>query len=308
MQDLLTLNSRFALVDQLIFRTEGDGLIVADIANAHSTASICLQGGHVMTWQPKSVNEPVVWLSPLAKLAPGKSIRGGVPICWPWFGPHETEAGFPGHGFARTVPWAVTDSAKLPGGATRLTLELQESDQTRAQWNKPSRAAVTVTVGETLKVELTTTNLGDEPFVIGEALHTYLQIGDIAETRVLGLEGSDYWDKVGGLARRTQDGPVSFSGEVDRVYINTAADCVIEDPVLKRRLRVAKTGSQSTVVWTPWAEKAAKMGDFGDLNGVKGAGWRGMVCVESGNALDNVVTVPAHGSHTLAVEYSVENL
>ncbi len=297
-----TLNSRFGLQDQLEFRLAGDGLVVAEIANAHGTAGICLQGGHVMSWHPKATAEPVVWLSRLARLAPGKSIRGGVPICWPWFGAHETETGFPGHGYARTVPWQVTKTCSRADGATQIVLELVESDATRAMWGKPGKVEVAVTVGRSLTVALTTTNTGNVPFVIGEALHTYLRIGDIAKVRVRGLEGCEFLDKAAGGTRRREDEALGFAAETDRVYVNTSADCLIEDSLLGRRIRVAKSGSRSTVVWTPWTEKADKMGDFGP------DGWREMLCVESANALENRVTVPAHGSHTLSAEYSVEAL
>jgi D-hexose-6-phosphate mutarotase len=302
MNDLETLNSRFAIANQLQFKMAGDGLVVAEIANADSSATICLQGGHVMTWQPSRESAPVVWLSKLAKLAPGKSIRGGVPVCWPWFGAHATEASYPGHGYARTVPWEVTGTATTAQGATQLTLRLCENAQTRAMWAHDSRAEIQITVGKTLKVALTTHNLGDTDFIIGEALHTYFHIGDIADTRVLGLEGCEYLDKADGGVRRNQEGAVTFTGETDRVYVNTETECVIEDARLKRRIRVNKSGSRSTVVWTPWTEKADKMGDFGPN------GWRAMVCVESANALENAVTVAARSSHSLAVEYSAEAL
>ncbi|MBI4742111.1 MAG: D-hexose-6-phosphate mutarotase [Betaproteobacteria bacterium] len=300
MNHLETLNSRFAIAGQLRFDHAGDGLIVAEIANAHASATLCLQGGHVMTWKPATAGAPVVWLSKLAKLAPGKSIRGGAPVCWPWFGAHATEAGFPGHGPARTVPWEVTGTRTLNDGSTEIALAMVDSDAIRAMWPHPGRAELLVNVGQTLKIALTTRNLGDSDFVIGEALHTYFQIGDIAGTRVLGLEGCAYLDKAGGNVRQRQEGAIAFGGETDRVYVDTEAECVIEDARLKRRIRIAKSGSRSTVVWTPWAEKADKMGDFGS------GGWREMVCVESANALENCVTVKAGGSHTMAVEYRVE--
>jgi D-hexose-6-phosphate mutarotase len=296
------LNTQFGIKGQLSFRDDASGLIVADISNTQATASLCLQGAHLMTWQPRSQKVPVVWLSRDAKLAAGKSIRGGAPVCWPWFGAHPTESGFPGHGFARTVPWQVIESGTEPNGATRLTLRLVESEKTRAQWPHDCTVDLTVIVGETLRMELSTENTGAGDFVIGEALHTYFQIGDIGTARVTGLEGCDYWDKVGGSTLRKQDGAIGFSGETDRVYINTGAECVIQDDKLKRRIHVAKSGSLSTVVWTPWTEKANKMGDMGQPDG-----WREMVCVESVNAIENVVNVPAGTRHTMIVEYHAEN-
>ena len=294
------LNARFGTRGRLSF-SEDSGLIIAEIDNAQATASLCLQGAHLMSWRPKSQSVPVVWLSRDAKLAAGKSIRGGAPVCWPWFGAHATESAFPGHGFARTVPWQVVESGSDPDGATRLKLRLVENEKTRAQWPHASKLDLTVVVGEALRMELTTGNTGTTDFVIGEALHTYLQIGDICAVRVTGLEGCDYWDKVGGSTLRKQTGAISFAGETDRVYINTAAECVIEDDKLKRRIHVAKSGSLSTVVWTPWAEKAGKMGDMG-----KPEGWREMLCVESANALENMVKVAAGARHTLIVEYRAE--
>lgn len=297
------LNTRFAINGRLSFREDASGLLVAEIDNPQATASLCLQGAHLMNWRPKTQAEPVVWLSRDAKLAAGKSIRGGAPVCWPWFGAHATEAGFPGHGFARTVPWRVVESGGEPCGATRLTLRLEPSEKTRAQWPHDCTLDLTVIVGDTLRMELCTENTGTADFVIGEALHTYFRIGDIGAVRVTGLEHCDYWDKVGETALKKQDGAICFAGETDRVYINTAAECIIEDDKLQRRIHIAKSGSLSTVVWTPWVEKANKMGDMGQPDG-----WREMVCVESANALDNTVRVAPGSRHTLIVEYRAEAL
>ena len=297
------LNKQFGINGQLAFREDSSGLLIVEINNAQATAAICLQGAHLMSWHPNSQAVPVVWLSRDAKLAVGKSIRGGAPVCWPWFGAHATEPTFPGHGFARTVPWQVIETGSEPDGATRITLRLVKNEKTRAQWPYTSQLDLTVIVGATLRMELTTENTGDADFIIGEALHTYLQVGDISAVRVTGLEGCDYWDKVGGSTLRKQTGAISFAGETDRVYINSAAVCVIEDDKLKRRIRVAKSGSLSTVVWTPWTEKAQKMGDMGQPEG-----WREMLCVESANAIENVVNLPAGSKHTLIVEYRAESV
>ena len=297
------LNTQFGIKGQLEFITDASGLVVAKIDNAQGAASLCLQGAHLMTWQPKSQSVPVVWLSRDTKPALGKSIRGGAPVCWPWFGAHATDAGFPGHGFARTVPWRVIESGSEPDGATRLTLRLESSDKTRAQWPHDGNLDLTVIAGETLRMELVTENTGATDFVIGEALHTYLQIGDIGQVRVTGLDGCAYWDKVGGSNLRRQEGGISFAGETDRVYINTATECVIHDDELNRRIHIAKSGSASTVVWTPWIEKAAKMGDLGQPDG-----WREMLCVESANAIENLVKVAAGTRHTLIVEYRAESV
>jgi D-hexose-6-phosphate mutarotase len=301
MADLAALNLRFGLSGRVTFMEFPGGLDVMEVATVHGSATIALQGGHVMYWQPKSEAEPVIWLSRAAGFVPGKSIRGGVPVCWPWFGSHATDPEMPAHGFARTVPWAVSGARELDDGATEISLRLVESDRTRAMWPHRVGLSIVVTVGARLKIALTTDNPGNEDIVVGEALHAYFRIGDIADIRITGLEGCDYLDKAGGgIARRRQQGPVEFSAETDRIYLDTESECVIHDPRLRRRIHVAKSGSRSTVVWNPWAAKADRMGDFGP------GGWRGMVCVESANAAGNVVTVRRGSRHTLAVEYWTE--
>jgi|GEM_PF-656 len=298
--------ARFAIPGQLGFRAGAGGLTYADIDNHAGRATLCLQGAHVVSFRPKSQQQPVIWVSDAAKFAPGKSIRGGAPVCWPWFGAHASEAAFPAHGFARTVDWTVVGSRKRNDAKTELTLQLAETAQTRKQWPHATRLTLTVIVGDKLELQLATTNLGDKPIQIGEALHTYLQISDVDNVKISGLERGTYHDKVDHFAKKKQSGAIALKSEVDRVYINTPAECVIEDRGLNRRIRIAKTGSLSTIVWTPWTEKAEQMGDLG--RGKSGSGWREMVCVESANAMDNVVTVAPGETHTLTATYSAESL
>jgi D-hexose-6-phosphate mutarotase len=298
-ESIANLNTRFALENQLHFTEGPGGLTVADIAGQFGRTMISLSGGHVMTWSPVG-HEPVLWLSPHAKFSPGKSIRGGVPICWPWFGPHERDPGLPSHGFARTAQWAVERSEASPDGSVLLTMAMIPTDLTRTQWPHAMTVQVIVSLGTELRIDLITKNSGSTAVVVGEALHTYFAVSDIRQAKIFGLAGCNYVDKVDGGRRKVQDGAVTIGGEVDRVYFNTTSECSIEDAGLNRRIRIKKSGSRSTVVWNPWSEKAAKMGDFGS------DGYLGMVCIESGNALENVVTVEPGGEHILSVRYSVE--
>ena len=295
------LTRRFAIGSQVRFREIADGVIVAHVANQHALATIALQGAHVASFQPRG-EEPVFWLSPHATFARGTHLLGGVPICWPWFGPHATDRTWPVHGFARTVPWQVLETATRPDGATVLRFGLVESGATRAQWPHPSSAQLEVTVGAALRVELVTANTGEQPFTLGEALHAYFRISDVGNVTIRGLEGCEYLDKVRGLARFTQHGSVVIGSEVDRVYVNTEAECVIEDTGWKRAIRIAKEGSRSTVVWNPWCDHVGGVGDFGT------DGHRGTVCVESANALPNVITLAPGDTHRLAATYSVARL
>ena len=299
--DIPALNARYGIPGEVGLTEQAGGMIVVEVSNPHAEASIALQGAHLMTWTPRGAH-PVIWLSEDAKLVPGKSIRGGVPVCWPWFGPHASEPTFPGHGFARTVPWELAETGRLVNGASRLVFRILQNDATRVQWPHPSELELHVVVGPTLEIELVTRNTGDAPFTVGGALHTYFEVGDVRRARVHGLDGCPYIDRVDGGARKRQSGPVTIAGEVDRIYLESTADCVIEDPMLERRIRIAKRGSTSSVVWNPWIEKAAKMGDLGR------DGYLRMLCVESTNADADVVDIAPGAEHRLWVRYSVEDL
>jgi D-hexose-6-phosphate mutarotase len=292
------MNSRFAIAGRLKFEDMPDGFTVARVTTAFGESSVALQGAHVMTYQPKG-QAPLIWLSKLAKFAAGKSIRGGVPVCWPWFGPHANNPQFPGHGFARTVAWQLVSAGELPDGRVRLAFELIQNEATRAQWPHASVVRNTITVGQELEVELATTNTGAAPFQLGQALHTYFTVGDIRRTTVAGLEGCEYLDKVGGSVRKRQDGPVAFTQETDRIYLGTRGCCGIVDPVLDRTILITSTGSRSTVVWNPWIEKADKMGDFGP------DGHLGMVCVETANAAEDVITLAPGATHCMTAQYRI---
>ncbi len=294
------LSRRFGADGAITFTELAPGFPVLELDNGQARATIALQGAQVMTWTPRG-QQPVIWLSRAAKFAPGKSIRGGVPICWPWFGAHATEPSFPAHGFARTVPWEPLD-AQTRGGETRLRFRIAPGTVPPAQWPNGAEATIEITVGAALGVSLATRNNGAQPLALSEALHTYLEVGDVRSVAVHGLDGLSYLDKVEGLARKRQVGAVTVSGEVDRIYLDSVADCIIDDPISNRRIRIAKSGSRSTVVWNPWIEKAAKMGDLGE------DGYLHMICVESGNAAENAMQIAPGAEHRMSVRYTVEPL
>ncbi len=287
------------------FRRGPGGLAFAQIENDLAVARICLQGAQLIHWQPRSQAESVTFTAAAAQYTEGKAIRAGVPICWPWFGPHATDKSRPSHGFARNVLWEARAPIRMENGATQLSLRLCDSRQYLALW--PYRFALDyrITVGEELSLELTTSNTGSESFPLSEALHAYFQVGDIGSVQVLGLEHAGFVDTADGGRRKRQEGPVSFPAEIDRVYINTEAVCTIVDPLLKRRIHIAKRGSHSTVLWNPGQEKAAALADLGAAPATRG-GWRQFVCVESANARDNTLTLEAGQRHCLSVRYRAE--
>lgn len=299
MADIHNLNQQFGIPGILGFIEGEGGLPVAHVATPFAEAEISLQGAHLLTWTPKG-EPPVVWLSPQAKFVPGKSVRGGIPVCWPWFGAHPAEASYPAHGFARTQMWEVIAASHDEASGARLVFELKLNDMARMQWPHPFHLRLVMTIGRELAMELTTRNTGNSAFTIGEALHTYFHVGDLNAVRVTGLDNTDYLDKVRDFNRFRQDGAIQVNAEIDRVYVDTTAECVIHDAHLGRRIHVGKSGSLTTVVWNPWVEKCAQMGDMGE------EGYRRMICVESANAHDNVLTLQPGESHTLGVRYRVE--
>jgi len=300
---LPALNERHALGTALRFGSGAGGLVFARIDNAHAQATICLQGAHVTHWQPRTQAEPVLWLSPAARYAPGTPIRGGIPVCWPWFGPAPAGAAAPAHGFARTQRWGVQASATEADGATRLQLHLHDTAATRALWPQAFALELHLVVGATLEVTLLSHNTGDRTYTISEALHSYFRVGDIGAIGLEGLEGAEFTDTAAGARRARQHGAVRFAQETDRVY-DSAAACTIDDPLLQRRIHIEKWGSASTVVWTPWDAKAARLGDLGEGTPAAGA-WRGLLCVESANALAAGVALAPGQRHALRARYRV---
>lgn len=251
------------------------------------------QGAHLAEWTIEDV--PVVWVSSRSAYAVGRAIRGGVPVCWPWFAAGPSGELKPMHGFARTAPWQLVEEDTGPG-EVRLVWVLTDADVDglpgAERFPHPFRAELSVSVDSVCTVALTVTNTGTDAFDYEAALHTYLHVGDIHQVAVTGLDGADYFDKVLQTNAR-QHGPITFSGETDRVYTSTAT-VLVHDAGLERTLQVEKSGSPTTVVWNPWIEKAGAMPDFGDDE------WRQMVCVETAAVGDDSVRLQPGAAYTLS--------
>jgi len=185
MTAITNLNKQWGIKNQLTFDTTHSGQVIAHINNNHASASIALQGAHLMEWTPTG-ERPVIWLSPDATQAPGKSIRGGVPICWPWFGAHKTQANFPAHGFARTMPWQVINTTRFSSEETQITLQLDSSNIETKFWPQPTSVECQITIGKTLTITLTTFNKGQSAMTISEACDAVGYASHSAFTRAYG--------------------------------------------------------------------------------------------------------------------------
>jgi len=286
-------NQQHAIENRISFRTH-QHMIVAELVSDHSTALISLYGAQVLSFIPNGQKD-LLFVSQESFYQEGKAIRGGIPVCWPWFGGHPTEKGKPSHGFARLSHWQVIQT-KSENGNTVLQLGLCDSDKTRNLWPFSFDAMVTITVGKSLQVEMTTRNTGEQPFTITGALHTYFNVSQSEQVSIEGLKETSFMDDVKGVESRQEEPLLKLKGEVDRCYLDTTGGCIIDDPAFDRKIKVEKQGSKSTVVWNPGANLAKQMKDLGDGE------FASMVCVEAANALKDQINLMPGESHTLSTQ------
>lgn len=273
------------------------GYPIFNIQHPTCTARIALNGAHVMEWTPAG-HSPVLYLSPQAVIEPGKPIRGGIPVCWPWFGPHPTDETMPMHGFARTRPWTLMEASESDEGV-KISFVLCSDAATHELWPHEFEAHLTVHLGAQLEVSLMTINKSGSDMLLAEALHTYLTVGDISQITVKGLDGSAYLDTVGERTERQQSGDITFDREVDRQY-HSSGTITVTDPALNRTLTIEKGESGTTVVWNPWIEKSKRLADLPD------EAYLQFLCIEAANAGVAAVTLPSGSAHTLRTTVSVQ--
>jgi glucose-6-phosphate 1-epimerase len=301
MQTLDSLKKGFgASSDRARFEAGQGGLIRTVLSSPASEAHVYLHGAQV-THFGRAGQPPLLFLSNKSLFQRDKAIRGGVPICFPWFGPRAGDKDAPMHGFARLCEWTVESVEAAGAAATSITLGLRDSEETRKLWPHAFAARYTVTAGETLGLELIVTNTGKSEFTFEEALHTYFAVSDVKNVTVEGLGGVDYIDKTDGGATKTQGGkPIRIVEETDRVYLNTTGACTVVDPGQRRRIVVSKENSEATVVWNPWIAKARAMADFGDEE------WPKMLCVETCNVGVTSVSLSPGASHVMRAVVSAK--
>jgi len=298
-QNLDDLAQRFNIPGVLQVTTGHGGLPCLQIQSAAAAGQIYLQGAHVTHWQPQG-QQPVLFMSGKSQFAAGKPIRGGVPVCFPWFGAKAGDPTAPPHGFARLLEWQLESTHLHPDGAVEVVLALTTNDLTRPAWPGEATIRNRIVMGAALEMTLEIENRGASAARFEDLQHTYLAVGDIRQVRVQGLEGVTYIDRLDAATRKRQEGVIHFTAETDRIYLDTQVDCVVIDPVKKRTIRVAKKNSNTTVVWNPWIAKAKAMPDFGDDE------WPDMLCIETSNVGDHAIMLPAGQSHRMSTRLTVE--
>ncbi len=294
------LDARFGIPGVAQVVAGNGGLAKVRITAAAASGEIYLHGAHVTSWQPRGAEE-VLFVSQKSRWDDGRAIRGGVPICFPWFADKADDRGAPAHGLVRTKAWQLESVVETGEGVT-VGMITASDDDGRKWWPGDFELRYRATFGAQLDLELAVTNTAAMPLRFEEALHAYFRVGRIQQVRLHGLNEIQYLDKTDQNRKKTQQGPLVIAAETDRVYLNTKSAIELEDQALRRRIQIAKENSSTTVVWNPWIEKSAALADLGDSQ------WEQMVCVETSNVAEYAVELAPGRQHSLRAIVRVAEL
>jgi glucose-6-phosphate 1-epimerase len=261
------------------------------VTSPSAVGEMYLHGAHITSWKPAG-REEVLFLSTQSRWEDGRAIRGGVPICFPWFADKADDPNAPAHGFVRTKAWQLDSIAQVEDGV-RVSMFTESGEDTKRWCPADFQLGYRVIFGSELSLELVVTNTGRTPLRFEEALHAYHRVENILKMRVAGLDTIQYIDKTDSNRRKIQNGEIAIVSETDRVYMNTSGAIKLEDPGLRRRTHVAKENSRTTVVWNPWMQKAHSMPDFADNE------WIQMICIETSNVSDFAVDLAPGQQHRM---------
>jgi len=290
MSSIRDLNQQFALDGSLTFAEHPSGLLLGIVKTPHCSAQFFLQGAHVTHYQPTHTDQPILFLSQEAIFEPSRPIRGGIPICFPWFSAHPTDPSLPAHGWARILPWQVR-SAQQTETTVEITLTLNHTD-----W----QLTYQLRFGATLQASLAVTNNASTLRTFEVALHTYFQIGAIEQTKISGgLSELPYYDQLDASTYPPQAEAICFKDETDRIYHGSATKIHLHDQAHQRIIDLSSKRSQSTIVWNPWIAKSKRMSDFGDQEYLR------MCCIETANVRNHHISLEPFESHSTSLEISV---
>ena len=291
-----------------IERIQCEQLSAWRVRTAHAELLVAEQGAQVLRYR-RNGQPPLIWLSDQARYLSGQGVRGGVPVCWPWFGdlqrnPPAVQAMVQGeapfHGLARTLDWTLQDVQEQADQVTlRFALELPDG---LPCWPHAASLHLQIELGEQLQLRLITRNIGSRPLAISQALHSYFAVSDIHQVRLRGLDGCRYIETLDNWSPQQQAGDLQFAGETDRIYLDVPPRVVIDDPLWQRRLVLETMGSRSAIVWNPWVEKSTRLTQFA------ADAWQGMLCIETANVLDDVVLLAPGQAHALGFVLFSEEL
>ena len=274
------------------------------IRHGQAELLVAQQGAHILSYQLAG-QPPLIWLNDEAVFKTGKSIRAGVPVCWPWFGvfdrnPQSVQAmrvsneAPSAHGFVRAMDWEL-GGIEAEGESLKVEFLLPYPDGGFPGWPHQVDLTLSIRLNEQLHIHLTSHNRGAETVSISQALHSYFAVSDVREVHVEGVGGLKYIETLDNWKTVTQTGDLRFTGETDRIYLDAPPLLSIVDPAWERRIELTSTGSRTAVIWNPWIDRAAAFSDMAD------DGWQRMLCIETANVMDDVVNLKPGASHTLGV-------
>jgi glucose-6-phosphate 1-epimerase len=300
MQNQAQLNQQFAIKDQLQFSHDSNGFVMIEITNQYAAAKISTYAGQLVSYQPHCETEDLLFLSDKAVYQQGKAIRGGIPLCWPWFGDDTSGFERPAHGFVRNQQWNVVATEALDDGRTSVILSTTDTEQTREFWHYAFILEIEIIIGSSLEVKLTTKNTDKHFFTITQALHTYFNISDVDNVLIEGLDGNPYIDKLDSFATKQQQGDISVSDEIDRIYQKAPKYVTIKDSGFDRTITIGSYGCDTTIVWNPWSTSTSKIADLDKES------YRKFVCVETANVFtDSLTIIPAGREHVVRAVFTI---
>jgi glucose-6-phosphate 1-epimerase len=299
-QTVAELDAKFAVAGIARVSRGSGGLPEVVVTAPAAAGEMYLLGAEVTSWKPRG-REEALFVSAASKWEEGKAIRGGVPICFPWFGAKGDDPKAPAHGFVRAKAWQL-DSIVPKGDAVTVSMSTASDEASKKLWPAEFHLVHRATFGAELTLELEMTNTGAAPLRFEEALHSYFRLGDVTQASVHGLDRIHFLDKTDGNREKTQRGDITITKETDSVYLDTVHAVEIADPTLRRRIRVSKENSLATVVWNPWIEKSKAMSDLGDDE------WRQFVCVETCNVAKHGVTLAPGAQHRMRAIIAITDL
>lgn len=299
MHSIQQLNEKFAIDGKIHFREGNGDFPLITVSNSHAFAIVSVYGAQLLSYI-RCGERDLIWMSDQSVFAHGKAIRGGIPICFPWFGPHPTEKSFPQHGFARLTTWEVDDISQTNDDSTVIQFSMKESADTLPLWPHQFKAAVTIFIGKTIDVKLTVTNTDNAAFEYSDALHTYFNINDIKSTVIEGLQDEMYYEGFDTTLQTQKEALLSFSSETNRRYVNSLSRCIIHDKGYFRKIKVDKGGSKVTVVWNPGAAVTKTMSDMHP------DGYLKFVCVEPANAYPGIDTITLNPGESHSISTSID--
>jgi glucose-6-phosphate 1-epimerase len=280
---------------------EGNGALPkVRVSGSFGEGEMYLHGAHVTSWKPAGHDE-ALFVSTKSRWQEGQAIRGGIPICFPWFRAKADDPNAPAHGFVRTKSWRL-ESIVENESEVSVSMFTESDDLTRRWWPGEFRLVHRVTFGSELRMELVCTNTGTKPLKFEEALHTYNRVANVQDVRLQGLDGVSFLDNMKSNQEKTQGGDVTIASQTDSAYRNTQSVVDLLDPIKNRRIRLRKEHSLNTVVWNPWTDGAERLQDLGPSE------WRQFLCVEASNIMGAAVDLAPGQQHMMAAVITIEKL